>query len=156
MALKYSVGRKSNGVEDEASLVAAMSRFDGIAAVLRALVVEDQLAYAGWRAAKEAKADAKAMAVATAACIAVPLGIMGACVELLTEAVAIKPRCNPWLVSDLLVCGELATAAVRAGRHNVLANAATDDSRQADVDEADRLLTRAIEAVTRLCSTTDA
>lgn len=149
MALRYSQGRKANSPDDEFTISGAIDRFDKLAGVLRQLVVEDQIAYASWRAAKDAKDDA-ALAEAAVACLAVPAAVMAAGVSLLVESVAIEPKCNPWLRSDLLVAGELATATVRCARHNVLANAGDDEARLGDVAEADRLLERAVDLVRQL------
>jgi formiminotetrahydrofolate cyclodeaminase len=75
---------------------------------------------------------------------------MAAATRVLDAAVNIAPRCNPWLLSDLLVCGDLCVAAVRAGRYNVIANAGTEKQHAASLAEADRMLAECVANVQKL------
>ncbi len=151
MALRFSVGRKGNEAEQDDKLKAALQRLGETRPMLLRLCVEDQLAYAGWRAAKgladDDAAKSETLEQATAASIAVPLATMAAALKVLAAATDVAAISNPWLKGDLLCCGDLAVAAVRCGRYNVLANAPADSP---DVAEADAMLARAVELVQRL------
>ena len=62
-------------------------------------------------------------------------------------------KCNKWLLSDLAVCAELATATARCAAYNVRINLAdlSDTKERAKLArEADELIRHAVERVTRV------
>ena len=134
MTLRFSRKRKANTPDDETAIESTLAEMDRGRLLLLQLAEEDQAAYAALRADKN---DAT-----VAAAIAVPQAIMATALALLDAAVRAAPVANPWLLSDLQVCGDLATAAVRCGSYNVLANLG-------DVAEADRLRGECDEQVRR-------
>ena len=126
MTLRYSVGRKSNSDADEQTLARCLAELDRARVVLLRLSEEDQLAYGAWRMAKELDETDPSrehrLSAAASMCIAVPQSILATAGSILSLAVEAAPVASPWLLSDLRVCGDLATAAARCARSNVLAN----------------------------------
>ena len=122
MTLNYSVGRKANSDADEAKLAPLLARLERARHMLLQLCGEDQAAYTAWRATKDLPdADLERRRAVTAS-LDVPASVMTTAASVLDLAVEAAPIANPWLLSDLLVCGDLATAAVRCASYNVAAN----------------------------------
>ena len=144
MTLRFSQGRKANTPDDETAIESTLAEMDRGRLLLLRLAEEDQTAYAALRADKN---DAT-----VAAAIAVPQAIMATALALLDAAVRAAPVANPWLLSDLQVCGDLATAAVRCGSYNVLANLGDLDAAEAQRlrGECDEQVNRAVERVNAL------
>jgi formiminotetrahydrofolate cyclodeaminase len=150
MATRFSHGRKNNSDEVNTRLSGAIARFESARALLLTLCEEDQAAYAAWRETKHLPDDDPARRHATAAALAVPQAVVATALAVLEVAIEVRPDANPWLLSDLLVCGDLATAAVRAGRYNVLANLDASADTQSARSEVDAQLDRAIRHVQAL------
>ena len=148
MTLRFSVGRKANSEGGEALLQEHLTRVESLRSVLLALCESDQAAYAGWRAAKARPEDdperEEALKKATAESSGVPLATMAAAAQVLEAMVKIKEVSNPWLRGDLLCSGDLAMAAIRCGRHNVLANVKPGSP---DANEANSLLLHAVALI---------
>ena len=122
MTLRFSRGRKSNTPADEAAVAEAVGRLEASRRLLLRLCEEDQSAYAAWRATRDLPADHPDRRAAVEAATGVPRAVMAACLAVLDAANVVAGVANPWLLSDLRVCGDLATAGVRAASYNVLAN----------------------------------
>lgn len=144
MTVNYSLGRKSNTADDEAVLRRVLAELTRARPMLLRLCEEDQIAYSGWQTTKKLDPADPARTDAIAASIAVPQAIMAASLVVLDLAVTAAPHANPWLLSDLMICGELATTAVRCGSYNVKANLA-----DLPEHEADELRTSCAEQVKR-------
>jgi formiminotetrahydrofolate cyclodeaminase len=153
MVVNYSVGKRDLvAFTDE--LNAALRQFHAARGLLRQLMVEDQLAFEALQAAKkrpETDADRRAaLDAAVLACIRVPQAIGATATALLELAASIVDKSNRWLLSDLLVCCELATATVRCATYNVRINLpeVQDDAERARFEEAaDDQLQRAVRLV---------
>jgi formiminotetrahydrofolate cyclodeaminase len=118
MVLNYSVAKKDLLQFAEANKE-ALAELTKARAVLIELMREDQAAFEALTAAKKNGGDV-ASAVRTA--IGVPQSIGATAVAILRIANDVANTSNRWLLSDLAVCGELATATVRCAVHNVRAN----------------------------------
>ncbi len=75
-----------------------------------------------------------------------PLAVAATAGRVVATAVEAAAVCNPWLLSDLLVCGDLAVATVRCAAHNVRTNAPGS----ADEAEVEAMLTAAVASVIEL------
>jgi formiminotetrahydrofolate cyclodeaminase len=124
MVVNYSIGKK--GLEEFAErLKTALGEFHRARLVLVELMVEDQQAYESLSAARkiaEASERAAAMRDAAMICIRVPQAIGAASVAILEIAERIVDIANPYLLSDLAVCADLAMATTRCAIYNVKVN----------------------------------
>jgi formiminotetrahydrofolate cyclodeaminase len=163
MVLNYSVGKKDLARFDESN-AAALAEFQRARLALLALMIEDQEAFAAYSDAKknDAKNDAPKntgdLAAATLLCAQVPLAIGATALELLRIANRVVSQSNRWLLSDLAVSGELATATVRCAVHNVRINlhGVADAQQRAWLsDECSRLQTQAIAEISQLIPAID-
>ena len=154
MTLNFSAGRKANDAGDEAVIADCLRELSAARGLLLRLSEEDQAAYAAWRETKELPEDDPKRRAAVAAAITVPQAVAAACLSVLDLAVRAAPSANPWLLGDLRVCGDLATAAVRCAGYNVLANLPPDaaEEREQVVDQT----RRAVERVNALTAAADA
>lgn len=124
MVVHYSLGKRDLAVFEN-DLVAALQRLHRARAMLAELMREDQQAFASLSSARKLPdGDNKAAAVldATRVCIRVPMAIAATAVSILHIADEIVEKSNRWLLSDLVVCAELAMAACRCARANVRVN----------------------------------
>ena len=157
MTLNYSAGRKANSGEDEAVIGEALAELGRARSLLTRLMEEDQAAFASLQAAKKAGDDA-ATEAASAACLAVPRAVMAAGLGVLDAAGRVAGVANPYLLSDLEVCGELALAAVRCGRYNVRANLGDLPAGEAKAvgDECDESVARGVASLRSLLRNVEA
>jgi formiminotetrahydrofolate cyclodeaminase len=155
MTLNYSVGKK--GLEAHQDVLApALRELTHAREVLVRLMIEDQGAFAAVTAARkrpEADPDRDAhFRAALLACIRIPQTMAATGVAILEIVDRVADRVNPWLLSDLAVCADLAMATVRCALYNVRANL-PDVKDPADRDGIDRtsraLLARALTFVQR-------
>lgn len=144
MVLAYSLGRKST-VEHDEELTEIADKMMGLRRQLLRLFESDQTAFARLgeaKAALKASTDAtrdsaeSAVAAAVMGCVEEPRAVAAVGVELLRLARRAAPVANPYLLSDLAVCCELAMATVRAALCSVRVNLP-------DLPEADRSRERA-------------
>ena len=126
MTLNFTAGRKVNSPELEAKIAAELAELERARKLMLTLMEEDQAAFAALTAARRLDDSApgrqRTLDTAHAAAVAVPEAIMAVAAGILTAACRVAADANPWLLSDLEVCGELALATVRCGRYNVRAN----------------------------------
>ena len=125
MAINYSIGKK--GLEAYAcELKPALDELSKARQLMLQLMVEDQLAYEAMTAARklpDSTADKAArMDAALVACIRIPQALAAAGVAVLELVDRIKNFVNPYLLSDLAVCADLAMATTRCAIYNVRAN----------------------------------
>lgn len=152
MTVNFSLGKKDLAVF-EPELSAALRSFHNARRVLLELGVEDQSAFAELTSVrKQDKGPARdaALQEATRVCIRVPTAIAATAVAILETAGSIVDKCNRWLLSDLVVCAELAMATTRCAAVNVRINLdslADEKERIAAGDEIDELLVRALRRV---------
>jgi len=129
MVLNYSVGKK--GLEAfESELRPALEQLHGFRQSLLKAMTDDQAAYAALTAARklpESPDRAQRIASALASAIRAPqemaalsTGILGVCDRILNFV-------NPYLLSDLAVCADLAMATTRCAIYNVRVNLADID-----------------------------
>lgn len=125
MAANYTLGKKRfANVEDRvADICHRLTKSQGM---LVQLMAEDMIAYRALQAAGRLDAEqpgaAAEKAAATGAAIAVPFEILTVAVAVLDDLDKLKDICNPYLLSDVGVAGELAYAAARAASLNVRIN----------------------------------
>jgi formiminotetrahydrofolate cyclodeaminase len=156
MVLAYSIGKKEL-LPFEPQLKSASHKLQQVREMLLQLMVEDQEAYAELTAVRKLPADApdrkSRLDAAVMACIRCPQAVGAtalAILQLCDQSVAIV---NPWLLSDLAVCAELAMATARAALYNVRVNlASVEDApqREALQQQSDQLLSHAKELIQRV------
>ncbi len=156
MVLQYSVTKKDL-VAYHAELQSALAEFTRARALLLQLMVEDQEAFAEVQAARKLpdthmnrQTDIDA---AVLACIRVPQAIGATALVILELSEKLVGKVNKFLLSDLAVCADLATATVRCAGYNVRVNLpdVADVARRAQFQaETDDLLKRAVAVVQRV------
>jgi formiminotetrahydrofolate cyclodeaminase len=155
MTLNYSVGKK--GLEAHQDVLApALRELTHARQVLTRLMIEDQGAFAAVTAARkrpDADPDRDAhFNAALLACIRIPQAMAATGVAVLEIVDRVADKVNPWLLSDLAVCADLAMATTRCALYNVRANLADvkDPPERANIDRAsEALLARALMLVQR-------
>jgi formiminotetrahydrofolate cyclodeaminase len=155
MTLNYSVGKKGLEVHQDV-LAPALRELTHAREVLVRLMIEDQGAFAAVTAArKRPESDPERdghIRAALLACIRIPQTMAATGVAVLEIVDRVADKVNPWLLSDLAVCADLAMATVRCALHNVRANL-PDVKDPADRDNLERtsraLLARGLALVQR-------
>jgi formiminotetrahydrofolate cyclodeaminase len=118
MVLNYSVGKKDLAAHSGHN-AQTVRELTAIRHDLLRLMVKDQAAFAELTAAKKAGEDSLPL---VRICVDVPRAISRHAIRTLELAIAVAPTSNPFLLSDLAVCGECAMAALRSGLHSAAAN----------------------------------
>jgi len=161
MVANYTIGKKSFAdVEDQVSDIChRLAKSQGM---LAQLMAEDMIAYQALQAAGRLDAQqagpASEKTAAAAAAIAVPFEILAVAVAVLEDLDRLKDICNPYLLSDVGVAGELAYAAARAAGLNVRINLPQlPDAREAkslrqQLDQQSARAERHHQAIDRLMS----
>jgi formiminotetrahydrofolate cyclodeaminase len=155
MTLNYSVGKKGLEAHQDV-LKPALRELSHARAVLLQLMGEDQGAFAAVTAARKRPAadpDRDAcFAAALLACIRSPQAMAATGVAVLEIVDRVADKVNPWLLSDLAVCADLAMTTTRCALYNVRANL-PDVKDPADRDRIETssrtLLARALTLVQR-------
>jgi formiminotetrahydrofolate cyclodeaminase len=119
MACRYTTGEKWPEVTAEAEALAQQLDLWREHALLFADA--DATAFAAVGVAKKTK-DATVLQAAEAAAAAVPAGLIALCGEAAQACAGFRPRCNPWLVSDIDTALHLLAGAGRAARRTLLIN----------------------------------
>jgi glutamate formiminotransferase/formiminotetrahydrofolate cyclodeaminase len=156
MVLNYSVGKKDLA-QHEPQLKSVARELAHARELLLQLMVEDQAAYEALRDARKRPADSSERAARLPAtiltCIRVPQAIgaaAGAVLELCDRCVDIV---NPYLLSDLAVCAELAMATVRSAGYNCRVNLAdvTDPADRTSIERTmNQMLAHALPIIQRV------
>ncbi len=128
MACRYTNGEKYQTVAAEAAALA--NRLDAWQTRCLALADADATAYAAVGTAKKSK-DPAQIAAAEAAAAAVPADLLALCAEAAGACADFRPRCNPWLVSDIDTATHLLAGAGRAAWRTLLINQPGDALRHA-------------------------
>ncbi len=151
MVINYSLNKK--GLEAFADeLKPALAEMNKARSVLLQLMVEDQLAYDAFSAARklpEAERQDKFPA-ALLTCVRVPETIAATGVAILEICDRLVNFVNYYLLSDLAVCADLAMAAIRCATYSVRSNlSAMDDpaDRQSTESITNQLLHRALTLI---------
>ena len=124
MVINYSVGRKGHEAFTE-ELTNAQRELLNARNVFAQLVMEDQAAFEALRDAKKMPDGPDKQATLNAAilaCVRVPEAIGATAVRVLEIADSHVDHVNPYLLSDLAVCADLAMATVRCAIYSVRAN----------------------------------
>ena len=156
MVLNYSVGRKdSAAVEPQLKHVAG--ELGRAREVLLQLMVDDQEAYADLTAVRKLPGDsaerAERMPATVLACVRGPQAVAATAVAVLGLCEQVVEHVNPWLLSDLAVCADLATATVRAAGYNVRVNLPSVEDvegRERLAGETEQVWRHALERVQRV------
>ncbi|CAN5379133.1 hypothetical protein BH10PLA1_BH10PLA1_12580 [soil metagenome] len=157
MVLNYSVDKK-NLAEHQPQLVAALAKLNKARFILVELMVEDQSAYQALNDAKKLPEDSPERSQVPAlaqTCVDVPLSIAATAVAMLDLAGDVAAIVNPYLLSDLAVCADLAMATVRCATYNVAVNLpelASEADRSKAGSAAQALLSHATASVKRASS----
>lgn len=152
MAVQYSISKK-NPRPGDSEFLAAVSEFQRARQLLVTLMSEDQAAYEALTAAKklpESPQKKEAVVAALSACVATPQAVAAAAKAVLELAQSLTPRVNPYLLSDLAVCAELAMATVRCAIYNVQVNLPelADDEKRRGLEAANgQMLSGATAAI---------
>jgi formiminotetrahydrofolate cyclodeaminase len=125
MAINYSVGKK--GLEAyQQELLPALSELAKAREVMIQLMVEDQGVFEAMNTARKLPTSDPQRAgkfnAALLACIRVPEAMAATSVAVLSVVDRIANFVNPFLLSDLAVCADLAMATTRCAIYNVRAN----------------------------------
>ncbi|MDB5297456.1 MAG: formimidoyltetrahydrofolate cyclodeaminase [Phycisphaerales bacterium] len=154
MVLNYSVGRKNQPPAADAELRPALDALHAARVELLALMADDQVAYGALTAARKLPDDvpgkAEQVAASLAASIRGPQRMGDAAVALLEACDRVVDLVNPYLLSDLAVCADLAMATVRCAAHNVRVNlpdVGDPAERQRLGDETERTSARGLALV---------
>jgi formiminotetrahydrofolate cyclodeaminase len=153
MTLNYSVGKK--GLEAHQDVLApALRELTHAREVLTRLMIEDQGAFAAVTAARkrpEADPDRDShFRAALLACIRIPQTMAATAVAILEIVDRVADKVNPWLLSDLAVCADLAMATTRCALYNVRANLpdVQDPADRESIDRASQaMLARALKFI---------
>lgn len=125
MVVNYSLGKKDLA-EFEGELRPALARFTAARHRLLELMVEDQLAYKSLSDLRKLPPDSperqKQTPAALQACIQAPEAMATTAAAVLELCDEIVNFVNPYLLSDLAVCADLAIATVRCATYNVRTN----------------------------------
>ncbi|QOV90537.1 cyclodeaminase/cyclohydrolase family protein [Humisphaera borealis] len=126
MVMNYSIGKK--GLEAfEGELVPALASLHQHRLALTKAMVDDQASYAALTAARklpESPERAAKIKAALKACIRAPQDMAAAAVGILEVCDRVINFVNPYLLSDLAVCADLAMATARCAIYNVRVNLA--------------------------------
>jgi len=155
MVLNYSVAKKDLLAFTEQNTQALKELSDAREMLLK-LMVDDQTWYRKYTEAKKLT-DEKKTAEALTNCVHTPLLIGQTAMEILRIANRVASTSNKWLLSDLAVCGELATATVRCAVHNVRVNLSEVSQFMRTKHETDcaHMLKDAVKLVNTLMSSID-
>jgi formiminotetrahydrofolate cyclodeaminase len=156
MVLNYSVGKKGlEAYQDE--LRAAVAELRRARSVMLELMIEDQAAYQALTAARklpEGSAEReREFNLALQASIGAPCAMAATAVAILELCDRVVDKVNHYLLSDLAVAADLATATARCATYNVRANLSDvrgPAERRALESTADLVLRHAIELVQRV------
>ena len=156
MVVNYSVGKK--GLEAQLDdLKAALAQLHRARQVMLELMVEDQLAYQAFSAARKLPPGSaqreEAFPVALLASIRTPEAIAATALAILELCERLVEKVNFYLLSDLAVCADLAMATVRCGIYNVRVNLPDVDDpadRQKIESTISSLLSRALLTIQRV------
>jgi len=121
MVLNYSVNKKDLQAH-RPQLESALGEFHRARQLLLGLMVEDQEAYTALTAAKKQGVTGDAFTTALLASIRVPQAIATTALALLELCDKLVDKVNPYLLSDLAVCTDLAVATIRCASYNIRAN----------------------------------
>ena len=125
MVLSYSIGRKDL-LPFDAELKQAAHGFEQARELLLQLMVEDQDAYSQLTAVRKLPADSaerlERIDGLVLACVRVPQAVGSTAVAILRLCGDVVEIVNPWLLSDLAVCADLAMATARSAAYNVRVN----------------------------------
>ena len=156
MVLNYSVGKK--GLEEhQARLQTATAQFHQFREAMLKWMELDQAAFESLTLAKKKPADDPSrdlsIVLANKLCIGSPRSIAMKATDIIKLAEEIVDVVNPYLLSDLAVCAELAMATTRAAIYNVRVNlpsvADAEERRKID-EECKTLLTGAVRRIQQL------
>lgn len=125
MTLNYSIGKK--GLEAfQGELKPALAELTRARTLLLQLMVEDQMAYEAISTIRKLPESDPTRAArfnaALLACIRIPEAMAATSVAILELTDRVANFVNPYLLSDLAVCADLAMATVRCAIYNVRAN----------------------------------
>jgi formiminotetrahydrofolate cyclodeaminase len=119
MVLNYSVGKK--GLEEhQEKLKTILAEFHRARSMMLEWMIEDQEAYEKLTSAR--KSHTSDVEEGLLLCVNIPLSLAATAAQLLKLAEELAEIANPYLLSDLAVCAELAMATVRTGVYNVRVN----------------------------------
>jgi methenyltetrahydrofolate cyclohydrolase len=125
MVLSYSIGKKDLAAhQDELKSVA--HELQRARELLLQFMVEDQAGYEALTAIRKLLADSKErqekFPAAVLACIRVPQAVGATAVAILELCDRVAEIVNPYLLSDLAVCADLAMATARGAMYNCRVN----------------------------------
>lgn len=156
MVLNYSIGKKDLQAF-QADLTTAANELERARDLLLRLMVEDQAAYEAFAVIRKLPADsperADRLPAAVLTCIRGPQAIGATAVAILELCDQVVEKVNPYLLSDLAVCADLAMATVRCAIYNCRVNLTdvTDPADRVSIEGTmDRLLSHALPLIQRI------
>jgi formiminotetrahydrofolate cyclodeaminase len=156
MVLNYSVGKKGlEAHQDELRLAVAELR--RARSVMLELMIEDQAAYGALTAARKLPEGSpereREFGLALQASIGAPRAMAATAVAILELCDRVVEKVNHYLLSDLAVAADLATATARCATYNVRANLpdVRDPAERRSIEStAEQVLRHAIDLVQRV------
>ena len=156
MVLSYSIGKKDL-LPFEPELKKAAHELDHANELLLQFMVEDQEAYAHLTSIKKLPADhpdrPAQLSQAVLSCIRCPQAISATAIAVLGVCDRVVEHVNPWLLSDLAVCGDLAMATVRCGIYNVRVNLSSIENqtqRSEFADDCEKMLSQGLVLIQKI------
>jgi formiminotetrahydrofolate cyclodeaminase len=156
MVLNYSIGKKDLA-QHESQLKSIAHELERARELLLQLMVEDQAAYEALRDARkltpESPERAARLPASILTCIRVPQAIAAAAAAVLELCDRCVEIVNPYLLSDLAVCAELAMATVRAAGYNCRVNLpdVTDPADRISIEQTmNQMLAHALPIIQRV------
>jgi formiminotetrahydrofolate cyclodeaminase len=156
MVLNYSVGKKSLAAyQDE--LRPALAELTRARRMMLQLMLEDQAAYEALAQVQKLPEDSpqrkSRLDPALLTAIRVPQAMSATAIAILEICDRVVNVVNPYLLSDLAVCADLAMAVARCAKYNVRVNlkSVTDDADRRSVEAADsQMLSHAAVLIQRI------
>lgn len=152
MVVNYSLGKKDLK-EFEGELKPAVDELTRARKLMLALMVEDQAAYQTLTGLRKLPADSpertQRMPAALLACIRAPEAMAATGAAVLAVCDGLVNFVNPYLLSDLAVCADLAMATLRCAIYNVRVNLkSVDEADRAAIEgRVDKILDRAVTLI---------
>jgi formiminotetrahydrofolate cyclodeaminase len=156
MVVNYSVGKKGLEEHDE-RLKSVLAKFRLAREMTLELMAEDQAAYEALTKARKTPLGDRdresSIATASQLCIDIPRSLAVIAVSIIGMVDITAEIANPYLLSDLAVCAELAMATTRAAIYNVRVNLpeVSDAQQRGRIEEAsNQLLSQAVGQMQRV------
>jgi formiminotetrahydrofolate cyclodeaminase len=156
MVVNYSLGKPALAAY-QTELQTVLAELTRARQLMTGLMAEDQAAYTALTAARKLPATEprrqEMFAAALQACLSVPQAVAATALAILELCDKICGKVNKYLLSDLAIAADLATATVRCAAYNVKVNLGelTDRQRREEIEESThRTVVKTLATIQRL------